>query len=85
MTILNFSASHFKRMIFTWAPLSVLHSRFFARRTSSQKELRSGRGADSGFKSTFDIQNEAKHIKDKVFDSAQIDNLKRYPVLDLSH
>jgi hypothetical protein len=30
---------------FIWAPNSVFHSRFFTRRTSSQKELRSSRGA----------------------------------------
>jgi hypothetical protein len=30
---------------FIWAPFSALRSRFFARRSSSQKELHSGRGA----------------------------------------
>ncbi|ROI09842.1 hypothetical protein EGI11_03545 [Chryseobacterium sp. H3056] len=32
-------------VFFIWAPLSALRSRFFARRSSSQKELHSGRGA----------------------------------------
>jgi hypothetical protein len=40
--ILTKEESH---LLFIWAPISALRSRFFVRRASSQKELHSGRGA----------------------------------------
>ena len=50
---------------------SVFRSRFFARRTSSQKELRSGRGADWSSQSNFDY-----HLA-KISSIEKIKNLQR--------
>ena len=64
-----------RNLLFSWAPISALHSRFFVRRTSSQKELRSGRGAiplsftNSGFISSFEfhVPSSKFHVPSSKF------------------
>ena len=61
--------------IFFMAHISALHSRFFVRRSSSQKELRSGRGAiplsftNSGFISSFEfhVPSSKFHVPSSKF------------------